>query len=85
MLLRAACERDHRLDDSIAHGGGTGSSHDVTIQVWLLPAADPGAGRLTVASESHAGQVLNAERGCCRDASPPMLSSKCRGNDHDLA
>ena len=42
MLLRAAGERDHRVDDSIARGSGMRGSHDITIQVALLPAADAG-------------------------------------------
>jgi hypothetical protein len=42
MLLRATCERDHRFDDSIARWSGVRGSHDVTIQVRLLPAAHAG-------------------------------------------
>ena len=33
VLLRAACKRDHRFDDSIACWDGTRRSHDVTIPV----------------------------------------------------
>src|SRR3982074_2209572 len=31
VLLRAACERDHRFNDAVACWNGTRKSHDVTI------------------------------------------------------
>jgi hypothetical protein len=33
VLLRAACERDHRFNDAVACWSGTRESHDVTILV----------------------------------------------------